>query len=86
MTIDEAIKHCEEVADQRETDSEMYRGAGLKADVELCLKCADEHRQLSRWLSELKMYRQILPPVLDYLNASGVIDLHEEREGENEEV
>ena len=43
MTIDEAIIHCEEVANDR---------AGC------CEDCAEEHRQLACWLKELKQYRE----------------------------
>lgn len=45
MTLDEAIKHCEEVAD--------YDCYGEKQ-----LKCAEEHRQLAEWLKELKRLRE----------------------------
>ena len=45
MTIDEAIQHCEEVADTPcFTDEEA--------------KCYSEHRQLADWLKELKAYRE----------------------------
>ena len=44
MTIDEAIEHCEEIAQ----DCEL----GEKPTV-----CADEHRQLAEWLRELKEYK-----------------------------
>ena len=51
MTIDEAIKHCEEVAEGHD------RIKQIKAvTLEEC-KCAEEHRQLARWLRELKAYR-----------------------------
>ena len=44
MTLDEAIKHAEEVADTPcFTDEEA--------------KCYSEHRQLAEWLKELKAYR-----------------------------
>ena len=47
MTIDEAIKHCEEVADTPcFTDEEA--------------RCYSEHRQLAEWLKELKKYREWL--------------------------
>lgn len=43
MTLDEAIKHCEEVA---------------KENREMCIpgcdECADNHEQLASWLKELK--------------------------------
>ena len=43
MTIDEAIKHAEEVAEEQ---------------VKRCEKCAEEHRQLAEWLKELKQLRE----------------------------
>jgi len=45
MTLDEAIKHCEEVAD------------GLTEQGK-CAECAAEHRQLAEWLKELKQLRE----------------------------
>lgn len=54
MTIDEAIQHCEEVAN------------GMTAQGD-CKECAEEHRQLAEWLKELKHLREVkengeLPP------------------------
>lgn len=52
MSLEEAIKHCDEVA-------EKYCDAveeGLKPD-DFCDSCASEHRQLAEWLRELKAYR-----------------------------
>lgn len=61
MTLDEAIKHCEEKAkglrEQAgfDTDNERYRmSESEKAD---CLECAKEHEQLAEWLKELKALR-----------------------------
>ena len=52
MTIDEAIKHCEEVADRHD------RIKQIKAvTLEEC-KCATEHRQLATWLKELKQLKE----------------------------
>lgn len=52
MTIDEAIKHAEEVADGHD------RIKQIKAvTLEEC-KCASEHRQLAEWLRELKVYKE----------------------------
>ena len=54
MTLDEAIKHCEEEAEQFEK-TEKYRiihtecGAG---------RYVEEHGQLAEWLEELKDYRE----------------------------
>lgn len=42
MNIDEAIAHAEEVA-SRKFDDRVH-----------CIKCAEEHAQLAKWLKELK--------------------------------
>lgn len=55
MTIDEAIKHCEEVAEKYCEKVEE----GLTAD-DFCDSCASEHRQLAEWLRELKRDREVL--------------------------
>jgi hypothetical protein len=72
MTIDEAIKHCEEVAEKQEitAKSNLIEIDKIKADgilrlydadeYESCMKCVAEHRQLAEWLKELKAYRGIL--------------------------
>lgn len=52
MTIEEAIKHCEEVAEKYCEKVEE----GLTAD-DFCDSCASEHRQLAEWLRELKDYK-----------------------------
>lgn len=62
MTLDEAIKHCEEKAKELreqagfDTDNERYRmSESEKAD---CIECANEHEQLAEWLKELKARRE----------------------------
>ena len=58
MTIDEAIKHCEEVAEEKEKEGKLL--CDSEAGSIGCLKCADEHRQLAEWLKELKAVKQII--------------------------
>lgn len=64
MTIDEAIKHCLEVAEQNETQAEMIGrqliGSAIDKYITNCRKCAAEHRQLAEWLTELKELRSIV--------------------------
>lgn len=55
MTIDEAIKHCEEKA------KEQYGEASHLAKTKepfwkysKCCECAQDHEQLAEWLKELK--------------------------------
>jgi protein-disulfide isomerase len=51
LNLDEAIKHCEEVAEEQEK-------MGERNYDDDCLECAKEHRQLAEWLKELKAYRE----------------------------
>lgn len=60
--IDEAIKHCLEVAEYNERQARLWdsgdraiKGSGIKH--RRCLECAKEHRQLAEWLKELKFYK-----------------------------
>ena len=67
MTLEEAIKHCEEVAKENDDSAkEFYRISKLETHPDRkyaegvyveCKKCADEHRQLAEWLKELKKLR-----------------------------
>lgn len=60
MTLEEAIKHAEEVAELWENRYKFY----AQHDMSECeysyrsRKCANEHRQLVKWLKELKKYRE----------------------------
>lgn len=61
MTLEEAIKHCEEVAEEKE--KEAYEIVAWIGDYDnlnynSCRECASEHRQLAKWLKELKAYRK----------------------------
>lgn len=57
MTLDEAIKHCEEVAEEnekfcfKEGRKEGYFNEDTDWDEK---KCAAEHRQLAKWLMDYK--------------------------------
>lgn len=56
MTLDEAIKHAEEVADTCEFEASKYDMTDAYESHVACQegKCAEEHRQLAEWLKELK--------------------------------
>lgn len=62
MTLDEAIKHCEEVATKNEKSIAYYTIQGDKEWLDECekdcIECAKEHRQLAKWLLELKNYQR----------------------------
>ena len=58
MTIDEAIKHCEEVAQEKDKSVELYKAVkATEGLIVKCETCAEEHRQLAEWLKELKEYK-----------------------------
>lgn len=67
MTLDEAIKLCEEVAEEQdmkagfETDYQTYSMS--EVERERCRECASEHRQLAEWLRELQIYRKKLTEI-----------------------
>lgn len=56
MTLDEAIKHAEEVAEEKESEAQdlEYSKLGWRYEVNKCSKCAEEHRQLAEWLKDYK--------------------------------
>ena len=64
MTLEEAIKHCEEKAD--ELNKEVLNQANLCNAREMadCQECARDHEQLAEWLKELKAYKDSEPPVI----------------------
>ena len=73
MTIEEAIKHCEEVAEEQEQKYKEWKGdySHLKK-IDSCLECASEHRQLAEWLKELKELRKNKIGIYGRADAIGV--------------
>ena len=87
MTIDEAIKHAEEVAEEKENEGKLLcqsEGASIG-----CLTCAEEHRQLAEWLRDYKRLKEQEPcedaisrkAVVKYIKASDA-DLGHDSENE----
>ena len=57
MTLKEAIEHAEEQAIRNEKEAERKRKYGGKFyddEVQACLICAEQQRQLATWLKILK--------------------------------
>ena len=54
MTLDEAIKHARDKANEQKYYASFERGKHIQS----CKKCAEEHEQLARWLEELKEYKE----------------------------
>ncbi len=60
LTLEDAIAHAKEVTEKN------YRGADFESldsidnDIKAnCVKCAEEHEQLVKWLEELKSYKDL---------------------------
>lgn len=80
MTLESAIKHCEDVAEEKEKDFSLcpYPSQECNGSQDCrclkngsgkgCLKCAKEHRQLAEWLIELKRADTLLKATYDLLN------------------
>ena len=72
FTLDEAIKHCLEIASEKE-ECAKYRPRMDYYDeilsVEECYQCASEYRQIAKWLTEFKEAKRLLKV--------GVDDIHE---------
>ena len=63
MALDEAIKHCLEVAEELEKKANTYEIKNTylpdsQKPVD-CLSCAADHKQLAEWLTELKQWRRV---------------------------
>ena len=82
MTLDEAIKHCEEVTeelrnvDMGELDA-LYCGDTecIEARKNDCIECANEHKQLAEWLKELKQFKE-QKSCEDTVNRQSVLDIN----------
>jgi len=64
MSIDDAIKHAEEVAEEKFNNAVSIMDK-MKSDIALsnaeeCKLCAEEHRQLAEWLGKLQKITEIV--------------------------
>ena len=67
MTLDEAIKHCLDIADAQDKCAEISVSEHAKERIS---KCAADHRQLAEWLGELKELRHLVDLVAKYAGNS----------------
>ena len=58
MLLDEAIKHCEEVVDEKLCELQDCLEVYDMESAADCDKCAEYHKQLVVWLKELKLLRE----------------------------
>lgn len=59
LSLESAIKHCEEVAELNEECARIYNEQSDTMASYSCKECASEHRQLAEWLRELKKWRAL---------------------------
>lgn len=57
MTLDEAIKHAEEVAEEANMQAEFEFS---DTERNKCKKYAEEHGQLAEWLKHYKKFRECM--------------------------
>lgn len=62
MELDEAIKHCLEVAEQNDIQADKWQEEGGEewGKTTACRECAAEQRQLAEWLRELKEAKRLV--------------------------
>lgn len=80
MTLDRAIKHAEEVAEEQEKEAKEWHENQVRkcklipfAEMDYtheneCKECASQHRQLADWLKELKQLREQQSVIDKYRN------------------
>ena len=64
MTLEEAIKHAEEVAETNEIKASWFLG---KEGYEDCVECAEEQRQLAEWLRDYRRLKEQEPCEDEYI-------------------
>ena len=57
MTLEEAIQHAKETANNLRWEAQNCKTNGFPEESPKCISCAEEHQQLAEWLEELKDYR-----------------------------
>ena len=85
MTLDEAIKHCLEVAEEQEKEAEYHRECHKKYYEKDCRECAADHRQLAEWLTELKELRNSIGAV-KLKDMKEAVELLQELNAENDQL
>lgn len=62
MTLDEAIKHCLDIADGQDKCADISVSEHAKERIR---ECANDHRQLAEWLEDLKTASFLLGEAID---------------------
>lgn len=59
MSIDEAIKHAREVAEENYKQGFLYHVNPNDKELDRCVECGKQHEQLAKWLEELKRFKSL---------------------------
>lgn len=60
LTLENAISHAKEVAEKNHRGADFESIDYIDDDIKAnCVKCAEEHEQLVKWLEELKSYKNL---------------------------
>jgi hypothetical protein len=60
LSLDEAIKHCEEVVQEKLYDYQECVAVHDMEDAIDCRECGEEHRQLAEWLRKYQKIENIV--------------------------
>ncbi len=76
MTLDEAIKHCEDKVKCNEDRADkafkrycVFPNEEDRCEYDRCASCAEEHKQLAEWLSDYKRLLELEQQVYNYESA-----------------
>ena len=69
MNLEDAIRHAEEVAEEKENEAQEleYSKLDWKHEANLCKECAEEHRKLAEWLRDYKRLKEQEPCEDEYI-------------------
>jgi len=70
MTLEEAIKHAEEVAQEKRYEYQECLAVHDMEDAMDCGKCGEEHEQIAEWLKELSRARTLLKATHELLESA----------------
>lgn len=74
MTLNEAIRHCEQIAVANEAHAQdSWEKGGYEERA--CIECAKEHRQLAKWLKTLATINDMLDGTIDHLSGDDAKEL-----------
>jgi hypothetical protein len=73
LTLDEAIQHCREVAEEQEKLCKVNDSFNFSQPK--WRECANEHRQLAEWLKCLAKISDMLDGTIDHLSGDDAKEL-----------